>query len=66
MRTVPKGADKVMDLALKNGFVLVRSRKHLVFKRGNLTFVMSASPSCAYAARNAMSDLTRLLKKGYV
>lgn len=63
MRTMDKEMARVVKLAEKNGFSLARQRRHLVLKRGNQMLSMSVTPSCPFAARNAMGDLLRLLKE---
>lgn len=52
----------MFDLAKKHGFILHRSKKHLVFKnKEGKTLVISGSPTDHRAMRNIEAIIRRLL-----
>lgn len=55
---------KLTDLIESHGFVLVRKKKHFVYKRGPLMFVVPKTPTCPRSLKNSEMQFLRMLRAG--
>ena len=56
-------AKNIQDFMHKNGFRILRAKKHIVWVRNNLRIVTSSTPSCPYALQNVQKQLWKIEKE---
>jgi hypothetical protein len=59
-----KDLQAVVTYATKNGFVVIKSGGgHIKLKLGKVAVLISNSPSCPYAHKNALRDVNKIMKE---
>jgi hypothetical protein len=57
------GIKDVLRFAKKNGFAVLRTKRHTVLKLGSQVVTVAQTPSCPFGATNAIKDVERAIEQ---
>jgi hypothetical protein len=63
MMKIPSGAKESVDYARSLGFEVVRTRKHIIMRKGRVNVTISKSPGTIRSVRNERHQIDRANKK---